>query len=115
PKETDFYRAVMRSRARLTYTRVAQALDGEPDEECRALMPSILRLAKAARLLLARRLARGAIDLDLPEAEIVFDADGFPKDVVRRERNDAHRLIEDLMLAANEAVAAYFEDRELPT
>ena len=110
-----FYPAVMRSQARLTYEQVARALEGETDAATEPLMANLLLLAKISGKLLARRLKRGAIDLDLPEAEIVFGPDGVPTDAVRRPRNDAHRLIEDLMLAANEAVARYFMSRNLPT
>ena len=113
--EERFYPAVMRSHARLTYEQVARALEGEVDTKTEPLMPNLLLLAKLAGKLLARRLKRGAIDLDLPEAQIVFDGNGDPVDAVRRPRNDAHRLIEDLMLAANEAVARYFMSREQPT
>jgi ribonuclease R len=102
---SEFYRAVMRSHARLTYEQVAQALEGEPDEICQGLLPDLKRLQKVARALLKRRMARGSIDLDIPEPFIVFDEETQPIDSVRRARNDAHRLIEDLMLAANEAVA----------
>ena len=110
-----FYPAVMRSQARLTYEQVAAALEGEPDAQTKPLMANLLLLAKIAAKLLARRLKRGAIDLDLPEAQVVFGDDGLPIDAVRRARNDAHRLIEDLMLAANESVARFFMARELPT
>ncbi|MCA9550891.1 MAG: ribonuclease R, partial [Myxococcales bacterium] len=114
-KKTKMEAAVMRSHARLTYTRVAQALDGNPpDEEVQALLPHILVLSRVAAKLLERRLKRGAIDLDLPEPEVRFDDKGIPVDALRRPRNDAHRLIEDLMLAANEAVARYFVERDLP-
>jgi ribonuclease R len=112
---TDLYRATMRSRARLTYTEVAAALDGQPNEVTRALLPNLLLLFKASQARLMRRLKRGSIDLDLPEAEILFDEAGLPVDSQKRERNDAHRLIEDLMLLANEAVAAWFGAREFPT
>jgi ribonuclease R len=114
-ESADFYAAVMRSKARLTYTRVADALEGEPDEECRELLPTLLLLSKIAQLLLARRLKRGAIDLDVPEPVVIFDEDHVPVDVQKRPRNDAHRLIEDLMLAANEAVAGCFVDLGLPS
>jgi len=114
-RESKFYRAVMRSRARLTYEQVATALEGEPDSICAPLLPSLLRLSKVATALLARRLRRGAIDLDVPEAKIVFDGEGLPVDATRRPRNDAHRLIEDLMLAANEAVASFTASRRIPT
>jgi ribonuclease R len=110
-----FEKAVMRSRARLTYTRVARALEGEPDEETGKLLPTLLLLSRVAQKLFERRIKRGAIDLDLPEAEIDFDAEGRPIASRPRPRNDAHRLIEELMLAANEAVAQYFLDRSLPT
>lgn len=110
----NFEPAVMRSKARLTYERVAQALDGDPpDDEVRELLPHLLVLSRVAAKLLERRLKRGAIDLDLPEPEIIFK-DGSPQSVRRRPRNDAHRLIEDLMLAANEAVARFFVERDLP-
>jgi ribonuclease R len=112
-EKTDFYPAVMRSHARLTYTRVAEALEGNPDEECKALLPTLLLLNKVASHLLERRLKRGAIDLDLAEPAVTFDANNIPIDVARRPRNDAHRLIEDLMIAANEAVAAFFVKRDL--
>ncbi|MEM7677316.1 MAG: VacB/RNase II family 3'-5' exoribonuclease, partial [Myxococcota bacterium] len=113
--DTKFYPAVMRSKARLTYEQVAQALEGQPDATTEPLLPNLLLLAKVASRLLNRRLKRGAIDLDMPEAEVVFDEEGLPIDAIRRPRNDAHRLIEDLMLAANEAVARYFMEREQPS
>jgi ribonuclease R len=114
-KDATFHRAVMRSQARLTYTRVAAALEGEPDEACREVMPTLLNLAQVSRKLLERRLRRGSIDLDVPEPQVVFDDYGLPVDTVRRPRNEAHRIIEDLMIAANEAVAHFFLDRERPT
>jgi ribonuclease R len=62
-----------------------------------------------------RRRERGSLDLDIPEAQVLLDAEGETADVVRRERNLAHRIIEELMIAANEAVARYFEVRGEPT
>jgi len=111
---SEFYRATMRSRARLTYNQVAAALDGQVDEVTRQLLPQLVLLYKVAQARLVRRLKRGAIDLDLPEAELRFE-DGLPVDSFKRERNDAHRLIEDLMLLANESVAAWFQARDLHT
>ncbi len=110
-----FYRAVMRSRARLTYDQVARALEGEVDAVTGPLLPAIMRLYKVSQNLLRRRIKRGSVDLDVPEAMIVFGEDGLPIDARRRPRSDAHRLIEDLMLAANEAVAAHFAERDRPT
>lgn len=109
-----FQRAVMRSKARLTYTQVAKALEGNPDEACAPLMGTLLLLSKISAKRFERRLRRGAIDLDLPEAQIKIE-NGEVKDAFKRPRNDAHRLIEELMLATNEAVASYFVERELPS
>jgi ribonuclease R len=113
--KASFDRAVMRSKARLTYTRVAKALDGEPDEGIGPLLPTLLLLSRIAGKLFERRIKRGAIDLDLPEAEIDFDTAGNPVIARPRPRSDAHRLIEELMIAANEAVAQRFVGRSEET
>ena len=117
PRGASFHDAVIRSAARLTYTRVRQAL-GDRDEETRAgLGPLLGPLEDAAVLadeLAARRHARGAIDFDLPEAEIVLDLRGRPENIVRAERSLANRMIEEFMLAANEAVARELMHRKLP-
>ncbi len=113
--EARFHRAVLRSRAKLSYEEAQAILDGETlvdvPEEVRASLGDMRRLAEA---LLARRLARGAVDLDLPEARVLVDEDGNPTGIARRERLFAHRLIEEFMLAANEAVARHLERRKAP-
>jgi ribonuclease R len=113
----EFHDAVMRSAARLTYTEVARVLAepqaGTPGIPARLLEP-LRHAERLAALLLARRRARGAIDFDLPEAEILLDLRGKPEQIVRAERNVAHRLIEECMLAANEAVARELMRRDLP-
>ena len=105
----------MRSAARCTYTEVARVLDGEnvPDRErFRAPVRAHGRAAGEADRD-ARR--RGAIDFDLPEAKIVLGEDGQVVAIEKRPRNRAHRVVEEFMLAANEAVARWFGRRELPT
>ncbi len=117
PRVADFQDAVMRSAARLTYTEVRQALVDREATVRAALGPLVEPLEHAERLattLLARRRARGAIDFDLPEAEILLDLRGHPEQIVRAERNVAHRLIEECMLAANEAVARELMRRRIP-
>lgn len=103
----DFSEAVIRSQARLTYTEVQHLLDQSPlptpDKPYLEQLPIMQELAEK---LTRMRLRRGALDLDIPEAEIVLDADGRPLSVVRAKRTMAHRLIEEFMLAANEAVAS---------
>ena len=115
PLQAEIYEAVMRSHARLTYTKVAAALEDHPDPEVRPLLGELRTAHELARKLTARRRARGSIDFDLPEAKIVLAEDGTVSEIVRRPRNDAHRLIEEFMLAANEAVARFFDVRGLPT
>lgn len=116
-RAAEFHDAVMRSAARLTYTEVAQALV-DRDATVRArlgrLVESLEHAERLAAALLARRRARGAIDFDLPEAEILLDLRGRPEQIVRAERNVAHRLIEECMLAANEAVARELMRRGIP-
>jgi len=117
PRGAEFLDAVMCSAARLTYTEVRQALE-DHDASTRAALGALVEpLEHAERLaaaLLARRRARGAIDFDLPEAEILLDLRGRPEQIIRAERNVAHRLIEECMLAANEAVARELMRRRIP-
>lgn len=113
-----FYAAVIRSAHRLTYTEVAKVL-GDPDcAEAAELGPTaedLHRMWGLASLIRARRKERGSIDFDLPEAEIILDLSGKPEDIVKSERNRAHFLIEEFMIAANEAVAAHLEKTGIPT
>jgi ribonuclease R len=111
-----FYRAVIRSRARLTYDQVYAWLT---DARAKADAPSDLLaqtriMVELSQRLTAMRTARGSIDFDLPEAEIVVNLRGNPEDIIRRERNEAHKLIEEFMLAANEAVADFLANKEMP-
>jgi ribonuclease R len=115
PLQADIYEAVMRSHARLTYTRVAEALQGDADPQLRPLLEDLKVAHELSKKLTRHRQLRGSIDFDLPEAKIVLDEEGKVAEIVRRPRNDAHRLIEEFMLAANEAVARFFEVRGLPT
>ncbi|MGZ6125561.1 MAG: ribonuclease R family protein, partial [Myxococcales bacterium] len=115
PLQADIYEAVMRSHARLTYTRVAEALSGEVEPSMRPLLDDLRTAHDLSKKLTLQRQQRGSIDFDLPEAKIVLDDQGKVAEIVRRPRNDAHRLVEEFMLAANEAVARFFEVRGLPT
>jgi ribonuclease R len=103
-----FFEAVMRSAARLTYTEVA-ALLAEPAAAARgpraALLPALENLHALYRLLQQARERRGAIDFELPETRIVFNAERKIERIASLERNDAHRLIEECMLAANVCAA----------
>lgn len=111
----EFCAGVIRSRERMTYTDVHLLLEGEAEatvalRERYAPLLSRFRLMKDLALILnRRRVRRGSIDFDLPEAQIEFDEFGAMTGVTRGARNIAHRLIEEFMLAANEAVASFLE------
>jgi ribonuclease R len=111
----EVYPAVMRSAARCTYGEVARVLAGErvPDREF--LRADLEAMGELQQALSAMRRRRGAIDFDLPEARVVLADDGQVLAIEKRPRNRAHRLVEEFMLAANEAVARWFGARELPT
>jgi ribonuclease R len=109
----DFTPGVIRSAERMTYTNVNKVIEGDPEMSVRyaLLVENFLRMKELALLLNARRRERGSIDFDLPEPVIEFDETGAMTSILRSERNIAHRLIEEFMLAANEAVAQYLEKR----
>ncbi len=115
PLSTELYPGVMRSFARCTYTEVARVLDGERVAEREPLRESFELMAELQEKLTAMRARRGAIDFDLPESKIVLGPQGEVLTIERRPRNRAHRIVEELMLAANEAVARRFGDLERPT
>src|SRR5207249_1390768 len=93
----------------MTYTNVNKVLEGDPEMSKRyaSLAPRFRDMKELALLLNARRNERGSIDFDLPEPVIEFDEEQRMTNITRSERNIAHRLIEEFMLAANRAVAAY--------
>ncbi|MFZ4498581.1 MAG: ribonuclease R [Burkholderiales bacterium] len=104
--EYRFYPAVMHSQARLTYTRVWNALSGGPlDDDTRRLLPELQNLDTVFKALLGARAKRGAIDFETTETQILFTKEGRIERVVPVVRNDAHRLIEECMLAANVCAA----------
>jgi ribonuclease R len=112
---TEIYEGIMRSHARCTYEEVARVIAGERVPERERFRDQFMLMAELQEKLGAIRKARGAIDLDLPEAKIVLGEGGRPVAIERRPRNRAHRVIEEFMLAANEAVARWFGEKELPT
>jgi ribonuclease R len=112
-----FYPAVMRSRARLTYTEVWDWLSRPSSvgaSEAKALLPRLRALHALYRTLAAARARRGAIDFDTPELALEFDAQGKISAVVPEIRNEAHKLIEECMLAANVCAAAYLIESRHP-
>ncbi|HEY7543330.1 MAG TPA: ribonuclease R, partial [Blastocatellia bacterium] len=110
--------SVIHSRERMTYTAVNEILSDREGETARRYAHIKDMLAAMHQLTLAlirRREERGAIDFDLPEAELLFDDEGQIGGIVRSERNIAHRLIEEFMLTANETVARHLERLRVPS
>ena len=101
-----FVRGLMQSVASLNYEEVQQAIDGDPNERCAELLEPVLRPLYAAYAALAHaRADRQPLDLDLPERRIVLSAEGKVESVNFKDRLDAHRLIEEFMIAANVCAA----------
>jgi len=113
--DARFTAGVIRSAERMTYTNVNKVIEGDPEMSARyaALAGHFREMKELALVLNARRSSRGSIDFDLPERIIEFDEVGRMTGVVRSERNIAHRLIEEFMLAANQAVARHLEGRAI--
>ena len=112
----DFCRGVIRSAERMTYTAVHKILeDRDPEllERYKPLLPRFALMQELALILNRKRVSRGSIDFDLPEPLIEFDESGEMSGVKRAPRNIANRLIEEFMLAANEAVAGHIEEQGL--
>ena len=117
-KGVRFYPSVIRSDERLTYTIVKKILmdeDAELRKRYHHLLPSLERMAFLSQRLRQRRMERGAIDFDLPEPEIILDLQGETEEIIRAERNLAHQIIEEFMIAANEAVAHFMERSGFPS
>ncbi|WP_306601497.1 ribonuclease R family protein [Geothrix sp. 21YS21S-2] len=118
-RETRLTESVIRSRKRLTYDEVkegcidnAQARRRDMGRDVAEMLDEALRVSRS---LTAKRLGRGALNLDTDETEFVFGEDGRPVDARRYAHHDAHRMIEEFMLLANEAVATFFTRRKIAT
>ncbi|MEJ2514673.1 MAG: ribonuclease R [Gammaproteobacteria bacterium] len=116
-RSSRFYEGVMRSSARLTYDEVA-GIVVEGDKALRKrhgrLVTHLENLHRLWRVLARARRRRGAVDFDLPEVQMIFDRDGRVARIEPRERNDAHRIIEECMIAANVEAAKFLEKRKVP-
>jgi len=113
---STFHKSIIRSMRRLTYNQVEEALNG--DSKTRAqladIMPDLEHMRELAFALKERRARRGTLDFDLPEPEVVLDIEGGIKDILRSQRLFSHQIIEEFMIAANEAVARHLFQKNLP-
>ncbi|MGJ0492107.1 ribonuclease R [Methylobacter sp.] len=112
-----FFEAVMRSHARLTYTKVAKMLvegDKELAKQYETLMPHLQNLYALYKILRVSREQRGAMDFDTQETRIIFGPNRKIEKIVPVVRNDAHKLIEEFMITANMAAARFLNRRKMP-
>jgi len=117
-KGARFYPSLIRSNERMTYTSVRKILiDGDKQERKKYdhLLKDFELMGELCSILRENRLRRGSLDFDLPEPEILLDVQGNPEAIIRAERNFAHMIIEEFMIAANESVAEYLEELGVPS
>lgn len=113
----EIVESVIKVTRRMSYTSVDKILtDKDPEETAKyqELVPMLMKMNELAGRLREKRRKRGSIDFDFPESRIILDKEGKPIEIKPYERNQATRLIEDFMLAANETVAQHFYWQELP-
>src|SRR5438034_6695867 len=111
-RSARFARSVIRSAHRLTYKQAYAILKSAPRDG----LSQRLHIAwELAALLRRKRFQHGALDLDFPEVKVLVDQDGYPVRLERIENDESHQLIEEFMLAANEAVARELKKRTIPT
>ena len=116
-KQYKFYPSVMRSKARMTYTQVHEILEHPEDalaQEYAWLMPHLQHLQSVYKLMLTQREKRGAIEFETSETIMVFNDNGKIDSIVPSHRNEAHKLIEECMLAANVCAADFLHSHEHP-
>ncbi len=117
-RRAQFFKGLMRSHKRFTYDEVKRIIiDKDPKtiKKNKKFVKHLSVMAELAQKLRNLRLKRGSIDFDLPEPYVVLGITGNLEDIVRRERNLSHIIIEEFMISANEAVARFLTDRKIPT
>lgn len=115
--EHEIFQSVIKTTERMTYSDVYKILEEEDKELIKRyekLVPMFKDMKDLAAILRNKRMERGAIDFDFKESKVLVDEDGWPTDIVIRERTVSERLIEEFMLAANETVAEHFHWMQVP-
>lgn len=109
-------KSVIRSCERMTYNNVAKIFDGDSElsEKYAHIVPTLKDMLKLSHILMKKREERGSINFDFPESKVILGEDGFPTGIAKVVRNDAHKLIEEFMLVANETVAEFAFWSDIP-
>ncbi len=114
-KSHKIYESYIKSKARLNYTNVYKVLCNETADAKHESVKEELKIMHELSLKIqAKNKLMGSLDFEIPEVQFIFDENGMAVDFAKRERNDAHRLIEDFMVLANQTVAKEFSDRKIP-
>ncbi len=117
-KSTKIEKSIIRSRVRGVYSEVNRIFEGTADADIKKkykeVIPTLTKMRELYLLLDKKAKKRGSLELMSSEAEIILDAEGNPTDIIRRERGDAEKLIEQFMLTANEAVARLLYENRIP-
>ncbi len=114
-KKHEICESVIKSCARLNYTNVYKVLCGEQaDEKTESVKDELLLMYKISKKIQEKKIQDGSLDFEIPEVQFTFDEKGMVNGFEKRERNDAHRLIEDFMVLANQTVAKEYCDKEIP-
>lgn len=114
--DSNLCEGVIKSRHRMTYTKVNKILNDDKDliTEYSDIYQMLLEANELHKIIRAQREASGSLDFDIDEYEFILNEDGSPKDIIKRTRYDAEKLIEDFMIVANEEVAKYMSHLDLP-
>lgn len=114
-KNYQIFESVIKSMARLTYTEAYKVILGEKaSAKAEKLKKDLLLMNELSKILQQKKKNAGYLDFEIPESQFIFDENGMAIGVEKRERNDAHRLIEDFMVLANEVIAKEFHEKGLP-
>ena len=114
-KNYQIFESVIKSMARLTYTEAYKVISGEKaSEKAEKVKKDLLLMNELSKILQQKKKNAGYLDFEIPESQFIFDENGMAIGVEKRERNDAHRLIEDFMVLANEVIAKEFHEKGLP-
>jgi ribonuclease R len=111
---SSFYEGVINSQSRVTYGEAQEIIDGGKIEKHAHVANDIRLASELAHILMDRRFRNGSLNLEVPETMIEIDESGVPVDIIRSERLFAHRLIEEMMLAANVATAQFLDSKRVP-
>lgn len=114
-QEYEIYDAVFMSHHRMIYGEVQEIIDGTDIPKFSDVKDNIMLMSDIAHVLMKKRFHEGSLDLDIPESQIILDAQGNPTDVLRSNRIFAHRLIEEFMLLANIVVAKFISEKKFPS